>query len=149
MTLYRHLLLSILVYSQLLDISIFATEEMIPYHVCSLPMLTRYQVDQVDMIQTNDGYEISLYGIPQMNVDCGHLFLSIRSHHQKEISETFSLCDFTKCPLVENEASVIKAITNQTLLPGRHRVQIRMDSSCRGCANCGPLGCVVFSYVTS
>jgi hypothetical protein len=120
----------------------------IPFQVCSKARNTRYHVDQIDVETTSDGLEFFIYGLPDSDIVCGHLDVTVRVLNQKIFSKEFDLCDYTTCPLLANQPSVITGSVNQSLPSGSYSIVVRMDRDCNNCqTQCG-LGCVQFDYST-
>jgi hypothetical protein len=124
-----------------------ATE--IPFQVCSPAKNTHYEVDQIDVDVTSNGYEIFLYGIPDTTIVCGHLDLKVSRYNVDFLSQEFDLCEFTTCPLLANQPSVITGSLNQSLPSGTYSVVMKMDQDCNNCQTDCRLVCVQFDYTIS
>jgi hypothetical protein len=135
-----------------MTMSIFFSQfssEVIPFAVCSKNKNTRYVVDEIDITETNDGYELSIYGTPQNMIVCGHIKVVVSTLGTTVYRKKVDFCDYSECPLAANEPSMISVTLNQTLPFGFYHIMVRMDTDCNHCLHHCGLGCVEFDYTIS
>ena len=125
------------------------SSEVIPYKVCSKKRNTKYVVDEIEITETNQGYQISVYGTPLKMIECGNIRIEVSTFGATLYKKKLDLCDYTECPLAINEPSMISLSVNQSLPIGIYNIRLRMDTKCDKCrSKCG-LGCVEFQYTIS